>query len=184
MILTNQQHRRILFLCIVSTLCSHSPAGRIVLSALSASTSQKVKIKYVACALFRFCAVFAVHVINSLWSLNYCLESKGFWKICCPLLWLWCLFNVSSDLGQSWMGWMRPTLGCWLRAPNWKRMCTTLLKVVFKKQKNPTAPLDFEKGPHQLRFCAGLLKLGLISNWRHWLILGSENIPWPNVWLL
>lgn len=60
---------------------------------------------------------------------------------------------------------MGPSLGCWLsEALNWKRMCATQLKVVFKKQKNPTALLDFVKGPHQLIFCRRILKPGLMSH--------------------
>lgn len=81
--LTNQHRWHILFLCTVSKLCFHSPRGQIVMFKWpSLNVSQKVIIKYVPFSLFRFCTVFAVYVINSLWSLNYCLESKGFWKIC------------------------------------------------------------------------------------------------------
>lgn len=85
MILTNQQHWHILFLCTVTKLCSHSMKGQIMFKCPSCErVTKKVIIKYVPFSLFRFCAIFAVHVINLLWSLNYCLESKGFWKICRP----------------------------------------------------------------------------------------------------
>lgn len=81
MILTNQQHGHILFLCFVPIQWR----DRLCSSVLAVNASQKkVIIKYVPFSLFRFCAIFAVHVINLLWSLNYCLESKGFWKICRP----------------------------------------------------------------------------------------------------
>lgn len=45
-----------------------------------------------------FFFLFAVDIINSLWCLNYCLESKGFWKICCLCHRFRCLFNISWDL--------------------------------------------------------------------------------------
>lgn len=141
-------------------------------------------IKYVPFSLFRFCAMFAAYIINSLWCLNYCWESEGFWKICrlcygydaCltfPQTW-----SVVEGVNgaQAWMLALSFLIGnacaphCW--------------KLYLKNRKLPQHYLTSKKGPHQLIFCRGILKLGLMSHWRHWLISRVENIPWPNVWLL